>query len=85
MAEQILEMEFDKGYEFFLFARKQIQEDKLFQRWIHGYQTEMSYQEFKNQITKSAKVEAEIPKSDEEAQDMALKALRKVRDILRKD
>lgn len=78
-------MEFDKGYEFFLFARKQIQEDKLFQRWIHGYQTEMSYQEFKNQITKSAKVEAETPKTDEEAQDMALKALRKVRDILRKD
>lgn len=85
MAEQILEMEFDKGYEFFLFARKQIQEDKLFQRWIHGYQTEMSYQDFKNQIIQNAKVEAETPKTDEEAQDMALRALKKVKEILRKD
>lgn len=85
MADRILQMEYEEGYEFVFFAINKIQEEKLFQRWIAGYQYEMSFDEFKSKARASASNNDNIPETEEEAQDIAVEILGKVKDILRKD
>lgn len=45
----ILAMQFEAALEIIVYAIKQENDDKLFQRWIHGYQ-EMSFDDFKDAI-----------------------------------
>lgn len=75
-------MDFDEGIEFIFYAKKQLQDEQLFQRWIHGYQTEMTFKEFKDKLTSANKEEEAIPQTEEEAQERALAILEKVKGIL---
>jgi hypothetical protein len=43
-------MPFEEGYEMFQYALNAEIEDKMFIRWINGYQQVMGFNEFKNQI-----------------------------------
>lgn len=43
-------MPFEDGYEMMQYALNAENEDKLFARWINGYQQVMGFEEFKNQI-----------------------------------
>lgn len=49
-AKDILAMPFEEGYEMMQYALNAENEDKLFVRWINGYQQIMGFEEFKNQI-----------------------------------
>lgn len=49
-AKDILAMPFEEGYEMMQYALDAEREDKLFVRWINGYQQAMGFEEFKNQL-----------------------------------
>ena len=49
-AKDILAMPFEEGYEMMQYALNAENEDKLFNRWVNGYQQVMGFEEFKNQI-----------------------------------
>lgn len=50
----ILRMPPEKGLEFYEEAKRQRQEDKLYMRWVAGYQAYMSFAEFKRVASESA-------------------------------
>ena len=49
-AADILAMPFFEGTELIEFALDEEAEEKLFERWIAGYQSQMSYEEFKRSV-----------------------------------
>ena len=49
-AKDILAMPFEEGCEMMQYALNAELEDKMFIRWINGYQQVMGFEEFKNQI-----------------------------------
>lgn len=40
-------MEPEKAFRIYNYALGRIQEERIFQRWIHGYQFSMEFEEFK--------------------------------------
>lgn len=72
-------MEPEKGYEFYQEAARQRQDERLFLRWVNGYQTEMNFQEFKEKAMVAAAPMATGKQQTEE------EILEKVRNILRRE
>lgn len=68
-------MPFDEGILFFEKAVEEKQNERLYLRWIHGYQSQMSFDEFKRHLT--------IPREGKELTEA--ETYEKVREILRKD
>ena len=50
----ILTMNIGEGYEFIKNAVEQEREEKLYLRWVVGYQTTTTYVEFKNRLKQSS-------------------------------
>lgn len=50
----ILNMNIGEGYEFIKNAVEQEREEKLYLRWVVGYQTTTTYVEFKNRLKQSS-------------------------------
>ena len=73
-------MEPRKGFEFYQEAEKQRQDERLFLRWVHGYQTEMNFNEFKLKATRGGGGASKPGKQMTEAE-----IYEKVRGILRKE
>ena len=48
----VLNLPFDEGDEIIQFAIKEEEKDKMFFRWAVGYQSQMSFADFENQIKK---------------------------------
>lgn len=71
-------MEPRKGFEFYQEAAKQRQDERLFLRWVHGYQMEMSFSDFKK-----AAGAAPPPRPGKTLTEEEIYA--KVRNILRKE
>ena len=46
-------MEPRRGFSFYQEAERQRQDERLFLRWVHGYQTEMNFQDFKQRAMAS--------------------------------
>lgn len=87
MATDILHMEPTRAYEYLYKAIKKIQEDRMFQRWINGYQT-VKYDEFKenagyiepvNILEQAREKEKPVAESEE------IQTLKKVEGILGKE
>lgn len=47
-------MPFIDGYELIKYAHEQEGEQKLFLRWVSGYQTSISFADFKNKIKQAS-------------------------------
>lgn len=75
-----MRMEPRQGLEFYNYAEYQRQEDKMYLRWIHGYQTVMSYPEFKSQANRNINTSNQLGNEKSEEEIYA-----KVKNILRKD
>lgn len=71
-------MEPRKGFEFYQEAERQRQDERLFLRWVHGYQTEMSFSDFKKEAGVAPPLRPGKPMTEGEI-------YAKVRDILRKE
>lgn len=68
-------MPFFDGFELIAYAEKHENEEKLYFRWVVGYQSIMSFDEFKNQIGVMAKVKKDN-RTAEEIFDYVLEILR---------
>lgn len=72
-------MEPRRGFEFYQEAEKQRQDERLFLRWVNGYQTEMNFTEFKEKALGPAPAQRKgKPMSEAEIYE-------KVKNILRKE
>lgn len=70
----------EKGYEFYLKALEKYQDERLFARWIHGYQTSMEFSEFKKKAAGTVRQAAVPHRELSEAE-----TYEKVKNILRKE
>ncbi len=68
-------MELDRGILFLRKAREKENEDKLFRRWISGYQDKVSFDEFKNSVFEEAK---KARKSENQSAEDILEKVRKI-------
>ncbi len=75
MADRVLSMELDRGILFLRKAREKENEDKLFRRWISGYQDKVSFDEFKNSVFEEAK---KARKSENQSAEDILEKVRKI-------
>lgn len=73
MTDRILSKRFDDGILFLRKAREQENEEKLYSRWIQGYQMHISYQDFKKEAINNARVIKE--KSEDEILDKVKKII----------
>ena len=73
--KDILSMPFFDGYELIAYALDEEVENKLFLRWVAGYQTAMGFDEFKNQISASIKAKNDN-RTEKEIYDFVLKIMR---------
>ena len=60
--EQILQYEYKIGIEIINKAYEKENEEKIFQRWVFGYEKEMGYEEFKSKLTGLAKIKMDTPR-----------------------
>lgn len=72
-------MEPRRGFGFYQEAERQRQDERLFLRWVNGYQAEMNFQDFKQKAMVAA-VPATVGKQMSEAEIYG-----KVRGILRRE
>lgn len=49
-ADKVLQMGPEKGFRLYSYAVGQIREKRIFERWVHGYQFSIEYQEFRGRI-----------------------------------
>ena len=75
MADRVLSMELDRGILFLRKAREKENQDKLFRRWITGYQDKASFDEFKNSVFEEAK---KARKSENQSAEDILEKVRKI-------
>lgn len=75
MADRVLSMELDRGILFLRKAREKENEDKLFRRWISGYQDKVSFNEFKASVFEEAK---KARKSENQSAEDILEKVRKI-------
>ena len=61
------------------FIAEEEQEEKVWQRWVMRYQAHMGYQEFKEELTHSAKAEEPVDQIE------VLKKVKGILDHIRKD
>lgn len=54
--EQVLKCDFETGLEIICKAYEKTNEEKAYQRWIVGYEKEMSFSEFKQELMRSARM-----------------------------
>lgn len=47
----LMKMDYEVGYEYIMTALDQAQEEKIWNRWIAGFQKEYSFDEFKSMLT----------------------------------
>lgn len=48
-----MNMEFEEGIDLLKLARKEKEEEKIFLRWVVGYEKEMGYTDFKRKLFQS--------------------------------
>lgn len=58
-------MPFEEGYELMKYALDAEIEDKLFTRWINGYQQMMGFEEFKSKVSSGVKNQNDTRTEDE--------------------
>lgn len=51
-AKDVLNLEYDEGMDILRVAYEQIAEDRLYARWIQGYDREIDFAAFKNRAVK---------------------------------
>ena len=73
-AKDILAMPFFDGYELITYALNEEIEDKLYLRWMMGYQIVMSYEEFKSQMNINVRAKHD-KRTEEEIFDYVLNIL----------
>lgn len=73
-------MEPERGVRLYVKAKNEKQDEMLFLRWVHGYQTSMTFMNFKEEIIGGA---ASAGRDENELSEKEI--YEKVRDILRKD
>lgn len=73
-AKDILSMPFFDGYELISYALNEENEEKLFIRWVVGYQSVMNFDEFKNQMNLSVETRNDN-RSEEEIFEYVLRIL----------
>lgn len=72
-------MEPERGFRFYTKASKEKTDELLYMRWIHGYQSNMTFKAFKEEILG-------MSDGDEKGEELTEKEIyEKVRGILRKD
>ena len=77
-ADRILCMPPKRGYEFYVKGQQEVDNDRIFMRWINGYQQSMSFVDFKRQIT-GGETELSEPRKEQTEEEI----LEKVKGILR--
>lgn len=71
-------MEFETGCALISIAQRKIEEEKLYQRWIYGYQGAMNFEEFKESLGIESKRE------EKGTEETAEEILYRVKQILKK-
>lgn len=72
----------ERGLEFYEEAKRQKQEERLYLRWVAGYQTYMSFAEFKSAANESAGVSTHAGSSRPQKDLTETETLAKVKSIL---
>ena len=67
----------ERGFEFYVKGQQEVDNDRIFMRWINGYQHTMSFVDFKRQITGGA-TELSEPRKEQTEEEI----LEKVKSIL---
>lgn len=76
-AKDVLQLEFETGMELIAAAQKEVTEQKLYQRWIYGYQGSMSFEEFKSKLG----VVKQLKETDHKAVDEILSEVKAIIDL----
>ena len=79
MSEIILHMEPERGARLYEKARNEKRDEMLYLRWIHGYQSSMTFKAFKEEVLGG------LSDGDDNNELSEQEIYEKVRDILRKD
>lgn len=72
----------ERGLEFYEEAKRQKQEERLYLRWVTGYQTYMSFAEFKSAANESAGVSTHTGSRQPQKDLTEAETLAKVKEIL---
>lgn len=62
----VMNMPFRDGYKQMIKAYEEHNEERLFDRWLSGYEKEMSFEEFKKELMKGTKSDREVDRSKTE-------------------
>lgn len=75
-AKDIIESEFEFGVQILNKAMEKKTDEELFERWIHGYQEKMSFEEFKRELrVKAPSPQPIVEKTEKETFDIVRKIL----------
>lgn len=76
-AKEVLQLEFETGMELIATSQREVTEEKLYQRWICGYQISMSFEEFKRKIG----VVRQLKETDHKSVDEILSEVKEIVDL----